>query len=65
VPGLAVNGFVMVYNKILSPSQHDEASSACFVDRVARTDVLAETKKWKTLAPGAVYEFTVRCEVCY
>jgi hypothetical protein len=29
------------------------------MDRLGRTDVLAEAKKWKTLAPKDVYEFTV------
>jgi hypothetical protein len=57
--GDSLNGFVMVYKRILSPSRHDEVGSGCIVDRVARTDILVETKKWKTLAPGGVYEITV------
>jgi hypothetical protein len=55
----SLDGFVMVYKKILSRSVHDEMGRGCVSDRVARTDVLAEAKKWKTLAPKDVYEFTV------
>ena len=57
--GDSLDGFVMVYKKVLSRSVHDEIGRGCVIDRVARTDVLAEAKKWKTLAPKDVYEFTV------
>lgn len=55
----SMNGFVMVYKQILPPLHNDEIGSGCVIDRVARADVLSETKKWKTLAPGDVYEFSV------
>jgi hypothetical protein len=52
--GNSLDGFVMVYKRILSPSVHDEIGRGCVMDGVGRTDVLAEAKKWKTLAPKDV-----------
>lgn len=57
--GDSLNGFVMVYIRILSPSQNEQLGRSCMIDRLERTDILAEAKKWKTLAPTDVYEFTV------
>jgi hypothetical protein len=57
--GDSLDGFVMVYKKILSRSANVQLGRGCVVDKVARTDVLAEAKKCKTLAPKEVYEFTV------
>jgi hypothetical protein len=57
--GNSLEGFVMVYKKLLSPSVHQEIGRGCIVDRIGRTDVLAEAKEWKTLAPKDVYKFTV------
>ena len=54
------DGFVMVYTRILSHSVHDGLGKGCAYDRAGpRTDVLAEAKNWKKLAPKDVYEFTV------
>ena len=54
-----LNGFLMVYKKVLSRSQYPETGRGCTADGFGRRDVLADAKKWKTLAPGDVYDITV------
>jgi hypothetical protein len=57
--GDSSNGFVMVYTKVLWPSNYFEVGHGCDVYRVKRADVLADAMKWKMLTPGDVYDMLV------
>jgi hypothetical protein len=54
-------GYVGVYHTMLPPIPKDyrQIGRGCVVDRFRRADVLADAKKWKTLAPGEVYDIVV------
>jgi hypothetical protein len=55
------DGYVVVYHTMLPPIPKDyrQIGLGCVVERFRRADVLADAKKWKTLAPGDVYDIVV------
>jgi hypothetical protein len=57
--GDSLDGFVMVYRKVLRPGEDDDSGTGCTYDRVAREDILAEAAKWVTIAHGAPHDITV------
>jgi hypothetical protein len=52
----SMDGFVMVYKQVLVQSHPPELGRGCSSAGVPRTDVLSAAKKWKTFAPGDMYD---------
>jgi hypothetical protein len=54
-----MNGFVMVYKKVLSRSRSPETGHGCAAHRGPRKDILADAESWRRLGPGETYDIIV------